>query len=183
MNNKMLIGIGGGLGQGKSTIATMLGESLQNQLPEPWTIQIIPFAKGVKDIARTFGWFGEKDKKGRRLLQLIGTECGRQCVSPDIWVEKWLAACRATPPYTVIIADDMRFANEAKAIQIETGMLVLVSHRKRVWKPKFLRHKSEKGLPVDCYHKRVPNDKTLRELQFEVNNLTTEILEYYGMAK
>ena len=80
-------------------------------------------AREIKRIANEhFGWDGEKDEKGRRLLQVLGTEAGRM-YNENIWVHKaidWfnqncdLANRISIRPatYTVMIADDIRYPNE-----------------------------------------------------------------------
>lgn len=110
-----LIGITGKMGSGKTTVANILAN-------KPGNIEILPFSKPLKDIAYQMGWDGQKDIKGRRLLQLLGTECGRECISQDIWVKKWIAVAypKAKVSHTfgrsaynnIIIADDVRFDNE-----------------------------------------------------------------------
>ena len=75
---RLLFGIHGPAGSGKTTMAKGLIGALLNH--DDATHTILPFAKPVKDVARNMGWNGEKDEKGRRLLQLLGTECGRECI-------------------------------------------------------------------------------------------------------
>ena len=76
----------GRIASGKSTVARELKKALYTEYPDA-IIRISGFAYGVKDIARRcFGWDGEKDVKGRRLLQVIGMEAGRE-YNPDIWVK------------------------------------------------------------------------------------------------
>jgi len=106
------IGIAGKAGAGKSTI----GHFLNNLIPESF---ILPFADEVKNVAKYMGWDGQKDEKGRRLLQLIGTECGRMCINSDLWVTRWLdtAYRHADIGRRIIIADDVRFENEANIIR------------------------------------------------------------------
>ena len=119
----MFIGIMGPAGSGKSTLAAclkcLIGEA-----------DVIPFAEPVKDVARLMGWNGKKDEKGRRLLQILGTECGRDCIGEDIWVDAW--AKKAGPVSNaggVAIADDVRFRNEADRI-LANGRLVRIIGRR-----------------------------------------------------
>ena len=106
------IGIAGKAGAGKSTV----GRFLRSMISESF---VLPFADEVKNVAKYMGWDGKKNEKGRRLLQLLGTECGRMCINTDLWVTRWLdTAYRHS--YTgrrIIIADDVRFENEAEIIR------------------------------------------------------------------
>ncbi len=77
-----IIGIHGPLGGGKTFLANEIKDCFNG-------VVILPFAKLLKDFAFEMGWDGKKDPKGRRLLQLLGTECGRKCISQDIWVKHW----------------------------------------------------------------------------------------------
>jgi hypothetical protein len=97
------------MGSGKSTVANLLTERAK---VEGKTATVLPFAKPIKDYAKLLGWNGEKDNKGRRLLQLLGTECGRQCISEDIWCNKWHRLVVDDLDHDVIVCDDMRFRNE-----------------------------------------------------------------------
>jgi hypothetical protein len=53
----------------------------------------------------------------RRALQLIGTECGR-AIEGDIWINHAIREIDAVKPtIEVIVIEDVRFINEAKALQ------------------------------------------------------------------
>jgi len=54
----------------------------------------------------------------RHMLQTLGTEYGRQCIHPDIWVRCWKG--RASR-FDAVVADDVRFPNEAKMIKLLGG--------------------------------------------------------------
>ncbi|MDC6350717.1 hypothetical protein PP178_04070 [Zeaxanthinibacter sp. PT1] len=100
----------------------------------------------------------------RKLMQLIGTEFGREMIHPDIWVHALmnqyrpmvyespeLASKEGLPAYEIIdpkwIISDVRFENEAEAVQ-EHGMLIWVE---RPGLEKNDSHASENSLsPEDC---------------------------------
>ncbi len=118
--NRLFIGITGNMGAGKTTLAN----AIERNYPE---VEVRPFAEKVKEIARMMGWNGQKDDKGRRLLQLIGTECGRDCLGDDIWVRHWLSSLSDSEGWPmIVVADDVRFANEAAAIRSLGGIIVRV---------------------------------------------------------
>lgn len=105
--------ISGKAGVGKSTLAKMLAGKLG-----PSQAIIVPFAIGVKKVATSMGWNGEKDEKGRRLLQGIGA-IGRE-YDQDMWVKKsYDQVLNYVTEYGVsyIITDDWRFPNEVEAVR------------------------------------------------------------------
>ena len=72
----------------------------------------------------------------RKLLQLLGTEAGRQIIHPNIWVNALFADYRETvdfdnnlPPNTNWIITDVRFPNEAQAIKDRGGILIRINRR------------------------------------------------------
>ena len=77
------------------------------------------FAFGVKNTAKFLGWNGEKDVKGRKLLQDIG-RIGRE-YDKDTWVRSTIARTENSMgyPYDVIFIDDFRFMNEFEYIEKE----------------------------------------------------------------
>lgn len=71
-------------------------------------------------------------KTPRQFMQLLGTEFGRHLIGPDFWVRCWrravdravldsLADMTGLPK---IVADDVRFANEAAAIRSLGGVVI-----------------------------------------------------------
>lgn len=136
----MIIGVLGFAGSGKGTVADILvGKGFKKE----------SFADPVKDaVAAIFGWersmlegdtpesreFREKqddfwsDKLGysvtpRYMLQLMGTEAGRDTFHPDIWIHSLMN--RASKNKNTVIAD-VRFPNEIDAIKEAGGFLVRV---------------------------------------------------------
>lgn len=159
------IGIAGPAGSGKTTVAEMI------RLVVPDTA-IVPFAKPLKDYARRLGWNGEKDERGRRLLQLLGTDCGRMCISENLWVDKWEKCvdadfrwCRA------VIADDVRFDNEAEKITARGGFVVRLTGRQD--HTLSAEHPSERGLTVPC-RAVIDNSSTLADLSQSVFQVLRE---------
>lgn len=140
-----LIGLVGLAGSGKSSVAEVLARR---------GFVRAAFADELKRIAREqFGWDGQKDERGRRLLQVLGTEAGR-AYDPDIWTKRLFARIdpllagaapltyelRRPPgipgPETAhvvsdapagVVIDDVRFQNEVDAIRARGGRLILVT--------------------------------------------------------
>ncbi len=71
-----IIFLSGKMGTGKDTLANIL----QNK----HGFKVYHFSDKLKDILRQAGWDGEKDEKGRRLLQDVGNALRRY--NPDTWV-------------------------------------------------------------------------------------------------
>ena len=119
--------IAGRAGVGKSTLAEMLLEEFNKD--SDTLASIVPMAKEIKRIAtEDFGWDGIKDEKGRRLLQVLGTEAGRM-YDEDLWVHKsiewWYQNCDLanrisirSAMYTIMIADDIRYPNEIEECEL-----------------------------------------------------------------
>jgi hypothetical protein len=131
----VLIGIVGKAGSGKSAVGQMIHNIAASEHRQPG---VLPFAAPLKDIARQLGWDGQKDKRGRRLLQLLGTDVCRECIHTDYWVRKWLdtySGCILEDRYSVIIADDVRFENEARLIRRLGGLLLHVDASLRLLLP------------------------------------------------
>jgi hypothetical protein len=51
----------------------------------------------------------------RSLMQMIGTEWGRERIAQDVWIKAWLRQVAKVPEGTPVVVDDCRFPNEAEA--------------------------------------------------------------------
>jgi len=172
----MFIGISGNMGAGKTTFAEMLREELNNYHLKA---RILPFAKPLKDIAIELGWNGQKDEKGRKLLQLLGTDVGRECINEDIWVTKWLTEAtklQIEEDVDIIISDDTRFINEATAIKESRGFLIEVYGRKYETNIGILDHASERGIQTtELITQSIDNSGTLGDLMAVAEALARKI--------
>jgi hypothetical protein len=106
-----LVLFGGKAGVGKTTAAKYVQDNLSkyNRL----IVELTPLAKPIKEIAYSvFKWDGNKDDKGRRLLQVIGTDAGRE-YNENLWVEYLDTSILGSGfiPHFVLV-DDWRFPNE-----------------------------------------------------------------------
>jgi len=173
--------IAGRIEAGKSTVALELEKQLQELFPKA-LIRISGFAHGVKKVAtEAFGWDGKKDKKGRRLLQVVGTDAGR-AYNPNIWAEMaYNDNVFDTVPPNILIFDDWRFPNE---YEIWTDKpLIEKIYRIRVFRDSEVisDHISEKALPIsprtpDYYDYRFDNNGTKEELPKKAWQMLEEIL-------
>ena len=148
----MIIGIYSPAAQsGKTTVAQYLQERGYCRLP---------FAQPMRDMLSVMlsdlGYSEERiahhlyvDKEAlvpelgvsvRHLLRTLGTEWGRDCVSPSVWLDVWLSKARRK---SFVVVDDVRFTNEAELIRLLGGEVW------RITRPGVVRtteHASEGGL-------------------------------------
>jgi len=173
--------LAGRIEAGKSTVAKALGKALQVEYPTA-SIEIAGFADGVKYVARSaFGWDGKKDKKGRRLLQVVGTDAGRE-YDPDIWVRMAyeLITC-AVVPSNIYIFDDWRFQNEYTYWLDKPEIGEIYKIRVFSDREKISDHLSEKSLPIsevipDYYDYRFDNNGEENQILTKVREMLEEIL-------
>ena len=77
----------------------------------------------LTEVVEAWGWERAKEHEDvRRLLQRLGTEGGRNILGENVWVD---AALRDLEPGGSYVFTDVRFPNEANAIQARGG---------RVWR-------------------------------------------------
>jgi deoxyadenosine/deoxycytidine kinase len=124
----VVILISGKAGSGKTTIAEMLMQKIQD-IPSI-TLFRYSFANPIKYMCKAFAeWDGEKDEKGRKLLQ----EQGRiyRDYKPDIWAKHFINQLDKNTqvfPFNFSIIDDWRFPNELAYLR-NNPMLEVVTVR------------------------------------------------------
>lgn len=125
-----LIGLLGHQGVGKNYFAEVV---LPQILPKKNTV-VLAFADHFKvdcickHNANYDKVFGEKDFETRRLLQLAGTEQGRNKFGYDIWIrtlETWIKILNSRGVERFIISD-VRFQNEADWVKSFGGSLIKI---------------------------------------------------------
>jgi hypothetical protein len=155
MNTPFDIGFTGFAGAGKDTAANAV---FNNDLR--YTRQA--FADAVKAIARTVGWDGEKDLRGRTLLQDIGM-CVRD-YDKDAWIkliEQKLPRTASTDP---VLWTDVRFGNEADFITKRGGIIIEVRRHNNPRTPHISEVSHLEITPDYITH----NDSTIKALHEEV---------------
>lgn len=152
----MIVLISGYAGSGKDTFAKFLQEYLQD-------CEILHFADPIKECAaKYFCWDGNKDEKGRRLLQQLG-RVGRE-YQKDIWVLKLIE--RMVENKKFYIVPDWRFKNEFKLLVEKYGRWNIVAVRVIRDGIKILDDISEHDLDdFKSYDYIVFNDSTLDDLK------------------
>jgi hypothetical protein len=123
-----LIALTGLAGSGKSTVA--------KHLTANHGYRVEKFAGPLKDMLRGFG-LTERHIEGdlkevpcdllggktpRHAMQTLGTEWGRNLISPTLWVGAWSSRAATGS----VVCDDCRFPNEAAAVRALDGIVVRV---------------------------------------------------------
>jgi tRNA uridine 5-carbamoylmethylation protein Kti12 len=165
------IGIHGAMGVGKTTFANYLVRLL------PVKSIILPFASPLKQAAKSLGWNGEKDTKGRLLLQRLGTDVVRECIDHDHWVKCWQKQLQELKD-SVVIADDLRFQNEFTAVKMTPGFCIKIIGPSRI---KFFddTHASEQPIDDGHFDMLVSNSGKPEDLQKTATATVTHLLDTY----
>lgn len=140
MRKVKIIGMVGPKGVGKTTFANQLANHTGCQAA------VLSFADPLRVMAMAMGIdskqmvlpelkhevIPELGVTPRHVLQSLGTEWGRKCIHPDVWVwamqrqiERHVAEYHGSGDVLIFI-DDCRFANEAQWILNHGGMLIEV---------------------------------------------------------
>lgn len=150
------IGFTGLAGAGKNAAAELLMEF-------GW--EHMAFADPIKEIAQfQFAWNQDKDAKGRRLLQELGS-AGRN-YKVNFWVDKARSRLMQVPR---VVWTDVRFQNEVDFIKEERKGLIIRIERVGL---KTGSHESELGQSsLKGVDYTVQNDGTIQELQTKIINI------------
>ena len=180
-------------------------EFKEQELGKEWTLYRTTSSWGAPDeLSFTpTGAIHEKKERltPRKLLQLLGTECGRQIIHPNIWVnalfadykpkiEKFKTGVKDSnieeeiyeqPEYPNWIITDVRFPNEAKAIKDRGGIVIRVERPFKgndSYKNKGIReivkidsHPSETALDDYKFDHVIDNNGSMEELVEKVKQL------------
>lgn len=107
--------ISGKQGSGKSSLSLALSDYLTNSGKKIFNLKFADPVYALHDVvlekARELGLPITKDPDGA-LLQLLGTDWGRNTVGPSIWVNYTLKQCKLQQWRDIIIIDDLRMKNE-----------------------------------------------------------------------
>lgn len=113
----VVILISGKQGSGKSTLAKNL---VQKDWGQSTPIHVLKFADplyemhdAVRGVLKKYDFTNyDFNKKDGNLLQLLGTEWGRNTINTQVWVQLLLNKIRKLEKNSVVIVDDARFENE-----------------------------------------------------------------------
>jgi len=102
-------------------------------------------------------------KSPRKMMQLLGTEWGRNCVDADLWVK---AAKRKIEKISAqaIVFDDIRFENEAAMIRGLGGLIIHIDRGDLITD----EHASESGINDHVSDAFVDNDHSLADFLMDI---------------
>ena len=166
----MIIGLSGYARSGKNTVADMLGEQYrQVSFAEPMReamLKLNPLIVGdsrLSDIVDEEGWHGAKTYgEVRRLLQVFGTEVGREMFGPMFWVN---IAMTGVESGDNVVFTDVRFRNEAESIKLSGGEIWRVN---REGVEAVNAHVSEHSLDNWRFDRVINNNGTLNDLRVQI---------------
>lgn len=117
-----IICISGAAGSGKDTSAELISRRLHG---EGKRVLITHYADLLKFMCKQlFDWNGQKDERGRHILQHVGTDVIRKQY-PDFWVDFIIQELRLFPDqWDYVIIPDCRFPNELTRLK-EAGFHVV----------------------------------------------------------
>jgi hypothetical protein len=175
----MVIGLSGYAQSGKDTVAQILVDN--------YGYKRVAFADAIRDAIYTLnpimtganirvadyvdelGWdTAKKHPEIRRLLQVMGTEVGRQLFDESVWIEKALGNVE---PGDKIVVTDVRFPNEAKEIKWQFGEVWRIN---RLAVVSVNEHISETALDDWQFDRVIYNDGNLAHLKHLVEGIMHE---------
>jgi len=171
----MIIGLSGYARTGKDTVAEILirkygyrriafADKIKEALITLNPIVVPEIGLHLAEYVNDFSWEVAKNTpEVRRLLQVMGTEVGRNLLSQDIWVEAALKDVRAGEK---IVLTDVRFPDEADAVKWLFGEVWRIE-RKGVLATN--SHKSESALDEWIFDRIIDNSGTLEDLEESVD--------------
>ena len=177
----MLIGFSGRLRSGKDTAAQPLIDAGWHHASFARALKdfayalnpIVPLPHGgygrLALVVDAVGWEKAKDDypEVRALLQRCGTEAGRDVLGEDVWVN---AALASLPADRHVVFTDVRFVNEARAIQSRGGIVIRVE-RPSLPEPGPDAHPSETALDGFGFDVVVRNTGTVGSLHAAVRQI------------
>lgn len=175
-----VIGIVGPEGAGKTTCAAILeGQFGYTRLPFAEPLKRMILSLGVHE-RHVYGTPENKEapleifggKSARWAMQTLGTEWGRECIGHGFWGDVWEAKAATAG---LVVADDVRFPNEAERVRKLGGVILCVVRRHEdFWrKPK---HASEDfaSVPRDAL---IVNEGTIADLARHIEAAVSGQLE------
>lgn len=127
----------------------------------------------LSEYCQTHSWSQAKDHpEVRRLMQIMGTDVGRNLFDPDLWVRLAKRKLESTLSVGDVVITDVRFPNEARLVRGYGGLLV------RIERPGFgpvNEHVSDRASERWAYDRRIDNDADINSLHGKVRQLVAEL--------
>ena len=166
-----ILAISGHAQNGKDTVAGLLKDGLK---ADDNRVLVTHYADLLKYMCRTFfDWDGNKDEKGRHILQYVGTDVIRK-QAPDFWVDFISSVLTYfNENWDYVLIPDTRFPNEIDKLISNgfdvTHIRVVRPHFKSTLTEEQQKHPSETALDnikPDFY---IYNEGSMEELQVKIN--------------
>lgn len=173
MNPISIVAFAGPAGSGKDTAGAYLIEK--------YGFKKLSFATPLKNMLAAMGcpepanqglkeaiipWLGVS---WRHLGQTLGTEWGRELVSPDIWVLIAEQFIRSEGGRFVIT--DCRFENEAAMVRRMGGVVVVLDGREHEMTGSTKTHRSEVGIDFNEHDLTIDNGGSMEELHAQLDTV------------
>lgn len=177
----MIVGLSGYARSGKDTIAEIL---IMN-----YGFKRLAFADNIRkavkvlnpiitgdiranDMIDSYGWeVAKSTPEMRRILQVFGTEVGRQMFGEDFWVQQVFRQMEQDNVYENFVITDVRYPNEADFIRERGGEIWRVS---RSSIKAINSHSSETALDLYDFDRHISNDKDIADLSTEIFQIMRE---------
>lgn len=171
----MIIGVSGYARSGKDTIAEVLtmnygfkrlafADNIRKAVKvlDP----ILENGKRVNEMVKEFGWEVTKAQpEMRRLLQVFGTEVGREMFGENFWVDQVFRQIEAEDRDSNFIITDVRYPNEADLVRKKGGQIWRVN--RSVIKP-INGHSSEFAMDTYDFDRVITNDSDIKDLESHI---------------
>ena len=188
-----LVAIHGKLGTGKDTLASFLTDHTPYSFADPLRkglLALDPIVDAqfnpcsdeneyegllrLSDVVRVSGWDeAKKIPEVRRLMQVYGTEAGRDIHGQDCWVK---LAGEFIDKHDRVVIRDVRFQNEWDAVakweftkpnlKNKIALVKMVGESRREHTQEATKHASEQDLPDYLFDYLVFNEGTLDDLRW-----------------
>ena len=182
-----LVGLAGKARSGKDTIAHMWANERRTKryaLADPvraaasamFNLPLDTFTGDNPDREKVNDFWGISP---RRMLQLVGTECGREVFRADIWTKNAEIQLNMTRgmnhydpiPVEYFMVTDIRFEDEAAWIRQQGGIVIHVLRDTPPLDNSVEQHKSEEGIEIVDGDLALYNSGTIDQLRNNVSNL------------
>lgn len=168
--------ISGKARHGKDTVAGMIESNFKERGAR---VLVTHYADLVKYICKAFfGWDGNKDERGRTLLQYVGTDIVRGYF-PDYWVNFIIDILNMfSEHWDYVIIPDTRFPNEVDKIKEQFDAVhvrVLRDGFESSLTEEQKNHPSETALDNYTYDVIIHNSGSMEDLEQKVKELTGSV--------